>query len=92
LSVIGHGIGFVQNNQLVAFVENGFGAGKTENLATDDSNTTVVGGVQLEHHRGELRWCVQLPGACQNRTCFSCTGRSIKQQMRQLVFSDKSVD
>ena len=54
LGVGGHGVGFIQNDQLEARVEDGSCGGEVEDLATNHSNATVVRGVQLQHHRVEL--------------------------------------
>ena len=51
LCVVRHGIRLVQNDQLESRAENGPSAGKTEDLASHDANTSVIGGIELQGQR-----------------------------------------
>lgn len=92
LGIVGHRIRLVQNDQLVAHVEHGAGGGKVHDRAADNANATVIGGVQLQHHRIELRGGVELLRACQDCAGFAGSRRAIEEQMGQLVFRNELVD
>lgn len=50
LGVLGHGVGFVQDNQLEAGVKDGPSGRKVENLSSNHSDPAIIGGVQLQDH------------------------------------------
>lgn len=53
LSVIGHSIGFIEDDELEAGLEDGSSRGEAENLFSDNINTSVVRRVQLQHLQHE---------------------------------------
>ena len=49
LCVVRHGIGLVQNDELVAAVKDGPGGRKVHDLPPHDSNPAIVTGIQLQN-------------------------------------------
>jgi hypothetical protein len=74
---------FLLTYQLETRIEDGPCASKIEDLTSNHVNASVIGSVQLENHRGEFFWVVDLLGTGQNCGCFAGTRGAIKQLKRR---------
>ena len=98
----GHGIGFVKNDELKAGQtgsrsggaqgEDLFGGGKGLDLLAHNVDTTVVGGVQLEHHLAHVGGAIDSSGKGENGGCFTGTGGTVEKEMGESVRIDEFVD
>ena len=73
-------------------VKDGSGRCKVHDLPPDDADASVVTSVQLEHHGAEQLGGVDLLGAGQNCAGLPCAGRTIEQEVRELVILDEGPD
>lgn len=89
LSCGGHGIGLVENDELEASQtrsrsrgtegEDLLGGGKGLDLLAHNVDTTVVGGVQLEHHLAHVGGAIDSSGKGENGGCFTGSGRTVEK-------------
>ena len=52
--------------------------GKIKNLSSDNTDTTIIGGVQLQHHRAELLGRVELLGTGQDSAGLTGAWRPVE--------------
>ena len=98
----GHRIGLVKNDELEASQsrarrrgaesEDLLGGGKSLDLLAHNVDTTVVGGVQLEHHLAHVGGAIDSSGKGKDGGCFAGTGRTVEKQMGESVRVDEFVD
>lgn len=102
LSGGGHSIGLVKNNELEPSEsrarsrgtqgEDLLGGGKGLDLLAHNVDTTVVGGVQLEHHLAHIGGAIDSSSEGKNGGCFTGTGRTVEKEMGESVRVDEFVD
>lgn len=81
LGIIGHGIGLVQDDQLVARIEHGPSGGKVHDRSSDNAYTTVIGCIQLQDHGIELGGGIELFGTGKDCAGLAGSRRAIEQQV-----------
>lgn len=98
---VGHGVGLVEDNQLVprhgcfgaaAHAEDLLGGGKRLDLLAHHVDAAVVGRVELQHHLPHLGGTVDAPREGQDGRGLARAGRAVEEQVRQAVGVDKLVN
>lgn len=92
LCVLCHGISFIQDDELEAFLEDGPGAGKAQDGPSHDIDAAVIRCIQLQHHGAELPLAVELPCASQDGGGLPGAGGAIEQEVGQPVLTDEPLD
>lgn len=78
LSIVGHGICLIQNDQLISRIEHGPGGGKVHDGSSDNANATIVRCIEFQHHRVELSRCVELFSAGEDCAGLAGSWRAIE--------------
>lgn len=98
---VGHGIRLIQHNELepghrvtlgCAHGEDLLRAGERLDLLAHDVDTTVVGGVELEHHLAHVGGAVDAACESEDGGCLAGTGRAVEEEMGEFVGFDEFVD
>jgi hypothetical protein len=59
--------------------------GKSLDLFSDNVDSTIITGVQFQHHLPHIFLAVYPPRECENSRGLAGTGRSIEKEMRQAL-------
>ena len=57
---------------------------KVLDLLADNTNTSLVRGIEFQNSRGEQRWSEQFLGQREDGRCFSCPWGSVEEHMWQI--------
>lgn len=99
---VGHGIGFVEDDELEAGDAAGprctadgeylFGGSERLDLLAHNVDAAVVGGVELEHHLSHVVLAVYAPGEGQDGRRLPGAGGAVEQEVWQPIRVDEFVD
>lgn len=102
LGRVGHGVGLVQNDELVTGHASGargcadgedlLGGRERLDLLAHHVDTSVVRGVELQHHLPHVVFAIDAPGEGQDGRGLARSRRAVEEEMRESVRIDKLVD